>query len=140
MIRLCFIFILSTTVYAQGIKPFTSDGCSLFPDGDMNNRTLWCECCFLHDIAYWMGGTKSEKLQADQALKACVLKKTGNKVLAEVMFRGVQIGGHPVFPTGYRWAYGWPYLRGFKDVTRAEGKLIKTQLRLSNPDVKKYCR
>lgn len=48
------------------IGDFTSDGCSLFPDGNLRDRTLWCECCFRHDIAYWQGEKKEDRLNADK--------------------------------------------------------------------------
>ena len=42
---------------ASDLRDFTSDGCSLFPDGTIGDRIKWCQCCLLHDIAYWRGGT-----------------------------------------------------------------------------------
>ena len=54
------------------IAPFTSDGCSAFPDGTPSQKTLWLECCYEHDYAYWKGGTREERAEADQALRACV--------------------------------------------------------------------
>ncbi len=41
---------------ASDLRPFTSDGCSLFPDGTTRDRTRWCDCCMGHDIACWQGG------------------------------------------------------------------------------------
>lgn len=109
-------------------EPFSSDGCSLFPDGTVSDRKKWCDCCFAHDIAYWRGGTSPERRSADLALRDCVKEKTGNALLAETMYGGVRVGGHPAFPTWYRWGYGWPYGRGFEPLTEeerveAEGKL-----------------
>ena len=105
---------------AAGITAFTSDGCSLFPDGTSADRAKWCECCLRHDIAYWRGGTKEERRKADEALRACVLDRTGDNVLAETMYLGVRAGGHPAFPTGYRWAYGWNYGRGYGPLNEQE--------------------
>src|SRR5262245_15908951 len=34
--------------------PFTTDGCSTFPDG------AWKSCCVTHDYAYWCGGTAED--------------------------------------------------------------------------------
>ncbi len=101
---------------------FTSDGCSLFPDGTLNDRSRWCECCFKHDIAYWRGGTEDERKVADKALRACVLERTGNKALADMMYEGVRVGGSSAFPTWYRWGYGWEYGRGYKPLTEDERK------------------
>lgn len=119
-IFLLYFLMNSVFAYAQEINPFTTDGCSLFPDGNLKDRTLWCDCCFIHDIAYWKGGTKDDRMRADVALKACVQKQTGDNALAEMMFLGVRAGGHPAFPTWYRWGYGWPYGRGYKALTKEE--------------------
>ena len=102
------------------IKPFTSDGCSLFPDGTIIEKNLWCDCCLNHDLAYWRGGTGEERKEADEALRACVLKKTGNKALSDLMYSGVRMGGGSIFPTWYRWGYGWPYGRGDRTLTEKE--------------------
>ncbi|SRR5713226_8431937 len=107
---------------ASDLNEFTSDGCSLFPDGTLRDRTLWCGCCFNHDIAYWRGGSEDERKEADKALRACVLDRTGNKALAEMMYKSVRVGGSPVFPTWYRWGYGWKYGRGYKPLTQEEQK------------------
>lgn len=113
---------------ASGLHDFTSDGCSLFPDGSLKDRKLWCDCCYAHDIAYWRGGTEEERKQADAALRNCVLERTRDTALADLMYRGVRMGGHPAFPTWYRWGYGWKYGRGYRPLTdeeqhQAAGKL-----------------
>ncbi len=110
---------------AQDLKDFTSDGCSLFPDGTIKNRGKWCDCCFAHDMAYWRGGTGDEREKADEALRACVLDRTGDKALAETMYFGVRAGGHPAFPTWYRWGYGWTYGRGYKPLTVQEQRQVR---------------
>ncbi|MDY6905375.1 MAG: hypothetical protein SWH61_11880 [Thermodesulfobacteriota bacterium] len=104
------------------IKDFTSDGCSLFPDGS------WCECCFEHDISYWYGGTPEDRKEADRALRQCVKEKTGSGILAWMMYRGVRAGGHPVFPTWYRWGYGWDYGRMYQTLTEEEFKAAEEKL------------
>jgi len=95
------------------LKPFTSDGCSLFPDRSLINEDEWGDCCFEHDIAYWQGGTKEEREQADKLFKECILSKTQDEVLTNTMYVGVRFGGNPYFPTWYRWGYGWNYQRGY---------------------------
>lgn len=113
---------------AAGLRDFTSDGCSLFPDGTIQDRVLWCDCCLAHDIAYWQGGTKEERLAADRMLRECVYDRTHNKALAEMMYDGVRAGGHPAFPTWYRWAYGWKYGKGYAPLTEEEKKQVKEKL------------
>lgn len=119
------IFACSTAAWAVDLKDFASDGCSLFPDGTMGDRAKWCECCLRHDIAYWRGGAEQERKTADEALRACVLERTGDKALAETMYLGVRAGGHPVFPTWYRWGYGWTYGRGYKPLTMQEQHKVR---------------
>jgi hypothetical protein len=113
---------------ATELSDFTSDGCSLFPDGDVKDRELWCECCFEHDIAYWRGGTEDERRRADGVLRDCVLARTKNKALADLMYQGVRMGGQPVFPTWYRWGYGWKYGRGYAPVTEEEQRQVDEKL------------
>jgi len=104
---------------AAGLRPFSSDGCSRFPDGTPENPGIWRECCLKHDSVYWRGGSYDERLQADLALRACV-EKRGYPRIAELMFIGVRMGGSPYWPTSFRWGYGWPYLRGYKPLDEQE--------------------
>jgi hypothetical protein len=113
---------------ASELSDFTSDGCSLFPDGTMRDRDKWCDCCLQHDIAYWRGGTEEERKRSDERLRDCVFERTGDKVLAAAMYMGVRAGGHPTFPTWYRWAYGWPYGRGYQPLTGEELQQVKEKL------------
>jgi len=110
------------------LADFTSDGCSLFVDGTFDKPELWKECCLLHDMAYWRGGTEEERKLADLAFKACVEKKTGDAALANLMYEAVRAGGAPHFPTWYRWGYGWPIGRGYKALTPEEEKLADEKL------------
>lgn len=104
----------------EGIPEFNinlhSDGCS----GGMsaiysklkflhkhNGKTLeWRHCCEIHDKAYYYGGTKKQKIIADEKLGSCVSKVVGNKFLGKAMQAAVEIGGGPYLPTPYRWGYG----------------------------------
>ncbi|MFK8027638.1 MAG: hypothetical protein AB8C40_06210 [Gammaproteobacteria bacterium] len=121
---LSLLFVLVTLVTAcssdSGLSPFTSDGCSLFPDASLITNKDWCECCVEHDIAYWKGGTEQQRERVDTALMRCVYKKTNDHVLANVMFEGVRFGGSPYFYNWYRWGYGWPYDRKYQALTEDE--------------------
>ena len=59
MVMLTTVFCIACSNETE-LSPFTSDGCSLFPDSSLINKDDWCECCFQHDLAYWKGGTKEE--------------------------------------------------------------------------------
>ena len=134
IIRLLFFFSVLSFLYgckeedSIQLSNFTSDGCSLFIDGTFENPELWKDCCFKHDIAYWQGGTKEEREAADLAFKKCVEKKTGNSELAELMYQAVRTGGEPYFPTWYRWGYGWPLGRGYKELSPEEKELVQRKL------------
>jgi len=38
----------------------------------------------------------------------------------QLVVDAVRVGGHPVFPTWYRWGFGWPYERGYAPLTAEE--------------------
>lgn len=104
----------------SGLSAFSSDGCSLFPDASLINADDWCSCCFEHDLLYWRGGTAHEREIADVQLQQCVLQKTNDAVLANVMFEGVRLGGSPYFYNWYRWGYGWNYDRKYQALSQKE--------------------
>jgi hypothetical protein len=106
------------------LTPFTTDGCSLFPDGSLISNTSWCQCCVTHDLVYWRGGTAKDRLLADQELKACVQKAADNPVVAQAMYAGVRLGGGPYLYTPFRWGYGWPYPRSYKPLTQEEAAAV----------------
>lgn len=110
--------------YADTLKPFTSDGCSAFPDGTFKQKELWLACCTEHDRAYWKGGTYQQRLTADEALQLCV-EKVGEPQIAALMLAGVRVGGTPYFPTSFRWGYGWSYPKWYGELTPAELKQVK---------------
>lgn len=121
------------TGYAGELEPFSSDGCSAFPDGTFKQRTLWLKCCINHDKAYWKGGSAVERETADNKLKQCVAA-VGEQEIAKLMLAGVRVGGSPYFPTQFRWGYGWPYflkykIRGYKILTEAEIKEVDVRLK-----------
>lgn len=108
---LCLAF-LSERVQADTLKPFTSDGCSAFPDGTFEQKTLWLQCCQQHDFDYWQGGTYQQRLASDNRLQSCV-SQVGEPTIAALMLAGVRVGGTPYLPTSFRWGYGWSYPRWY---------------------------
>jgi hypothetical protein len=90
-------------------EPFVTDGCSLWIDDG------WGEpCCVEHDISYWCGGRSNARAEADAELRRCVDARTSAAV-AWLMWLGVRAGGHPIFPTWYRWGYGRSYRPWYAD-------------------------
>lgn len=106
----CTLLLTSAFVKADTLKPFTSDGCSAFPDGTIAHKTLWLKCCQQHDFDYWQGGTYAQRLASDKQLKHCVTQ-VGEPTIAVLMLAGVRVGGTPYLPTRFRWGYGWRYPR-----------------------------
>lgn len=107
----------------SSLHPFSSDGCSLFPNSSLINEDDWCFCCFEHDLAYWRGGTYAEREAADSRLKDCVLANTNNRTLATLMYEAVRFGGSPYFYNWYRWGYGWDYDRKYQALAPQEAEL-----------------
>ena len=86
--------------------PFKSDGCSCVPDLDIET------CCLDHDRAYWCGGARWQKLQADHDFRQCIRDADRQKIAA-LYFMGVRVGGSPYLPTPWRWGFGWSYPKGY---------------------------
>lgn len=119
------------------IKPFQSDGCSVWPEGTNTNRISWIKCCIKHDIAYWKGGTETQKLAADQELKSCV-EKTDSKFIAKLMKIGAGIGGKPQYKTSFKWGYGWNYQRGYLPLTENEQIFLHKLAPKKGEDLRNY--
>ena len=104
---------LASASQADGLKPFTTDGCSLWIDGTPEQPNLWRHCCVAHDLAYWKGGSEDERKAADQAIEACVTQAQGPG-MGQYIYTNVRWGGSPFWPSYYRWGYGWDYWYGLK--------------------------
>lgn len=100
----------------QPIRPFVTDGCSRIPDFEWN-----LACCVEHDVLYWCGGTAEERVQADDEFGACVSSQS-NGFLGWFMRTGVRIGGHPFFPSDFRWGYGHPYRATYPSALSTSGE------------------
>ncbi|WP_075187978.1 hypothetical protein [Teredinibacter haidensis] len=116
-------FLFASSCLSATLKPFTSDGCSSFPDGTLKQKKLWLHCCKTHDLAYWRGGSYTERKQADEQLQQCVVT-AGEKEIAILMLAGVRVGGSPFWPTRYRWGYGWSYPRFYGELTEDELAMV----------------
>lgn len=130
------LFILSFASAEEGftpIKPFTTDACSLWPEGHIFNGDKWKECCFQHDISYWIGGTKKERQIADKALKECV-KEKGDPINGVLMWVGTRLGGRPSYRTSFRWGYGWPQGRRYGPLSVQEKESVLRELERIDED------
>jgi hypothetical protein len=130
--------LLSACSGAFAMEPFSTDGCSMFPNRAPIGDADWCRCCVAHDLAYWRGGTAEERLNADRELQECVRTATGNDALADAMFAGVRTGGGPYFVTPYRWGYGWKFGRLYTPLTadeEAQASLLRAEYLAKNPSL-----
>lgn len=115
------LLLLGTTSNALAISAFQSDGCSSYPDGTLTQPRKWYHCCFVHDIPYWMGGSKQKKKIADKELNKCVSAAT-NPVHGQMMELGVISGGLPNTGLPWRWGYGFKEMRSFNEMTQIESE------------------
>lgn len=95
-------------------RPFRTDGCSLWPDGN------WQACCIVHDMVYWCGGDRTFRKQADTELRACV-SSSGHRVIGSLMWLGTPAGGLRIWPTPMRWGYGWEWLQKMQHQDAEDG-------------------
>ena len=100
--------------FVQPIRSFTTDGCSNFPDAEWNTS-----CCIEHDIAYWCGGGAEARAEADAKFGRCVSENM-NGLMGWLMESGVRMGGHPIFPTSYRWGYGHAYRMSYPSAVKED--------------------
>lgn len=103
------------------MKPFDlddSDGCTLWPEGWFGKNT-WHWACVEHDIAYYYGGSRADRLRADRKMWRDVAD-TGHPIVASLMYIGVRMGGAPYFNTKWRWGFGREFEESF--LYRKQGK------------------
>jgi hypothetical protein len=64
--------------------------------------------CFLHDLKYWAGYPDEavERLVSDAELMINVARILKDTRMAEIMFHGVRVGGHPVIKQPFSWGFG----------------------------------
>lgn len=132
-IYILFVWLLGVrSACGNELRPFTSDGCSGFPDGTPSQQQLWRECCVAHDLAYWRGGTRAERSAADRELGKCVAA-AGEPEVAAMMLAGVRVGGAPWLPTPFRWGYGWSESRGYRSLSAEEQTRVELMLKNIEP-------
>jgi hypothetical protein len=108
------------------LRPFASDGCSFSPNGNVfgDQPNAWIDCCIRHDAHYWLGGTRSDRRAADQALKNCIGKKTYGEI-AKLYLHVVEKAGTAQSSKIYRWGYGWNFRRSYREMTVTEESQIR---------------
>lgn len=128
-------WLVAGTRVENRLLPFTTDGCSSFPDGiPLKDGKKWLHCCVRHDLDYWRGGTALQRLAADRALRRCVAE-TGEEALAEAMYLGVRAGGRENSPMSWRWGYGWLLDHGYRPLFAPEERQVQEKLSLLPPRI-----
>lgn len=133
-----FLFTLSPIVSAEfstseekevvvGLKPFFTDGCTLFVDGPQNRPKLWRHCCVEHDLRYWFGGSVEDRDATDLRLKACVEKVAGAN-WASIIYYGVKTGHVSPIKNKTQWNWGWIDKREFGPLSSEEVRTVKLAL------------
>ena len=135
------LFFLSTSS-AQELKPFTSDGCTMFIDGTGSDPNAWRHCCFNHDLRYWFGGSKSDRVKADKKLRSCV-RESGHGHFARLMYLAIRVGRFSPIKNEQKWGWGWTTYFGYQDLTMNQMSTVVNELdRLGLPeeDVREFKR
>lgn len=110
-LTMIFWYIIAYSFYDVQVDvqhPFATDGCTLFFDG------YWGRCCTEHDKAYWIGGTREMRRDADIVFRECMYDVTGKKIFAHAAYGAVRISGVSYIKTPWRWGYGWTFGRGYR--------------------------
>lgn len=130
------IFMIVPTVQAElKLKPFETDGCTLFIDGTPKAPGLWRNCCVEHDLRYWFGGSQEDMDATDLTLKSCVSKVAG-PTWANLIYTGVRTGHHSPIKNKTQWNWGWVKKREYKKLTNQEIDIVKEELqKLNLPEV-----
>ena len=80
---------------------FSSNGCSGF------REARFFSCCFVHDLAYWAGGTRADRTTADRALWRCVFDISGERIAADIGYLLVRLGAIPGRFIKDGWGRAW---------------------------------
>lgn len=108
------------------LRPFNTDGCSTSPDGLLlgEDAKIWQKCCIEHDKAYWIGGSKELKMNADQQLEQCI-SRTGHANIGALYHQSVAIFGGPDSKKTYRWGYGWNMPKAYQTLADTELQQVR---------------
>lgn len=92
--------------------PFNSDACSnpLQYISDKWADLNFGQACVWHDWAYWSGGPRNLRKEADIALRG-EIRRAGHPALAHVYYWAVRLFGWLPFSDRWSWGYGWDISR-----------------------------
>ncbi len=125
-------FFMASFLYAS-IKPFQTDGCTFFYEGN------WKDCCLEHDLYYWIGGDQDKQDMADLKLKYCIEKAQG-KTYAALIYFMVRLGHYSPIKYKYHWGWGRENAKKYhSELEENEIKKLKIMLKvLEEKGMSKY--
>lgn len=100
----------------------------MFADGTLSQPELWKQCCLLHDIHYWYGGSEIDMDQTDLKLKSCVDEVAG-QAWANLIYSGVRAGHHSPVKNIHKWSWGWEAVRDGTELNKQEKSYVQDELR-----------
>lgn len=123
------VFSLSAqAAHLDQLIPLETDFCTNFSEGTRENREQWKHCCLIHDMYFWAGGAKDDRLNADLELKACIAE-TGAQRIAELIFHSVRLGSYsPIKYSKKKWNHGWKKRKEFQRLTSQDVDLIEAEI------------
>lgn len=133
LILLTTSFLMPYSVFGKSeLKPFFTDGCTLFVDGpSKENPKLWRACCVKHDLRYWFGGSLFDQEQTDLKLKSCVKDIAGER-WATLIYTGVRAGHYSPIKNKTYWGWAWTPERLNKAINATEKSYVLSELRKLN--------
>jgi hypothetical protein len=121
-------FLISNAQAELKLKPFETDGCTMFVDGTSSEPTLWRHCCVEHDLRYWFGGSETDMDTTDLRLKSCVQKAAGD-YWAGLIYKGVRAGHYSPIKNKHNWSWAWSVPRNKVALTPEEVSYVISQLK-----------
>ena len=112
---------------ALELKPFFTDGCTMFIDGPRDQPELWRNCCVEHDLRFWFGGSAEDREVTDLRLKSCVEKVAG-AYWANLIYYGVKTGQLSSIKSKTHWNWGWKQKREYGPLSAEEVSIVKSEL------------
>ncbi|MCT4642442.1 MAG: hypothetical protein N4A33_09110 [Bacteriovoracaceae bacterium] len=129
-----FFLLLIPLLSYSNINPFSSDLCTGYKEGTKKEPMKWAHCCYKHDLRFWAGGTKTQRVESDLRLKSCVTK-AGSTRHAKLIYAGVKLGSlSPYKLKQRRWGNAWGE-KGYKKLTQEQIDKIVVYLHTTATDL-----
>lgn len=113
---------------ASSLSSFATDYCTNYPEGTRRDPEQWKDCCLMHDMYFWAGGSKQDRYNSDQELRRCV-EETGAYNRARLIYYAVRAGSYsPVKYPDKKWNNGWRERPDFQSLTSEDMDVIENEL------------